>query len=35
MVKRVIKKHYPEDKAIGFREGDLRGAVVAEIAPKK
>jgi hypothetical protein len=35
MVKRVIKKHYPEDKAIGFKEGDLRGAVVAEIAPKK
>ena len=35
MVKRIIKEKYPEDKAVGFREGDLRGAVVAEIAPKK
>jgi len=34
-VQEVIKKAYPEDKAVGFKEGDLRGAVVAEIAPKK
>ena len=34
MVKRIIKKHYPNDKAVGFKEGDLRGAVVAEIVPK-
>ena len=27
----VIKEHYPNDKAIGFKEGDLRGAMVAEI----
>ena len=34
-VKEIISKAYPNDKAIGFKEGDLRGAVVAEIAPKK
>ena len=34
MVRRIIKKKYPEDKAVGFKEGDLRGAVVAEIVPK-
>jgi len=27
----VIKSHYPKDKATGFKEGDLRGAMVAEI----
>ena len=27
----VIKEHYPNDKATGFKEGDLRGAMVAEI----
>ena len=31
----VIKKYYPNDKATGFREGDLRGAMVAEIKEKK
>jgi len=34
-VKEIISKAYPNDKAVGFKEGDLRGAVVAEIAPKK
>jgi len=34
-VKDVIAKTYPNDKAINFKEGDLRGVVVAEIAPKK
>ncbi len=34
-VKEIIKKAYPNDKAIGFKVNDLRGAVVAEIAPKK
>ena len=27
----VIKEYYPNDKATGFKEGDLRGAMVAEI----
>ncbi|MDD5358686.1 MAG: DUF3365 domain-containing protein [Sulfurovaceae bacterium] len=26
-----IKKYYPNDKAVGFKLGDLRGVVVAEI----
>ncbi|SFV61111.1 Cytochrome c family protein [hydrothermal vent metagenome] len=26
-----IKSAYPQDKAIGFKEGDLRGVIVAEI----
>ena len=30
-IAKVIKKHYPNDKATGFKEGDLRGAIVAEI----
>ena len=34
-VKSIIAKAYPNDKAVNFKEGDLRGAVVAEIAPKK
>ncbi len=34
-VKEIISKAYPNDKAVGFKVGDLRGAVVAEIAPKK
>ncbi|ADV46193.1 Tll0287-like domain-containing protein [Nitratifractor salsuginis] len=33
-VKETIAKHYPDDKAVGFHEGDLRGVVVAEIAPE-
>ena len=33
-VKDIISKAYPNDKAVGFKVGDLRGAVVAEIAPK-
>ena len=27
----VIKKYYPNDKATGFKIGDLRGAMVAEV----
>jgi hypothetical protein len=34
-VKEIISKAYPNDKAIGFKVGDLRGAMVAEIKPKK
>jgi hypothetical protein len=34
-VREVLSKKYPEDKAVGFKEGDLRGVVVAEIAPEK
>jgi len=34
-VRETIAKKYPDDKAVGFKEGDLRGVIVAEIAPKK
>jgi len=34
-VKEIISKAYPNDKAVGFKEGDLRGVVVAEIKEKK
>jgi len=27
----TIKKFYPKDQATGFKEGDLRGVIVAEI----
>ena len=27
----TIKKYYPKDQATGFKEGDLRGVIVAEI----
>ena len=30
-IKAVLKKVYPNDKATGFKEGDLRGVIVAEI----
>jgi len=30
-IKTVLKKVYPNDKATGFKEGDLRGVIVAEI----
>lgn len=30
-IKTVIKKVYPEDKATGYKEGSLRGVIVAEI----
>ncbi len=30
-ISQVIKKYYPNDKATGFKLGDLRGAMVAEI----
>jgi len=33
-VKQMIKEKYPEDMATGFKEGDLRGVVVAEF-PKE
>lgn len=26
-----LKEHYPEDKAMGYKMGDLRGAIVVEI----
>ena len=31
-ISKALKSAYPEDKAVGFKEGDLRGVVVAEIA---
>ena len=33
-VREAIAKKYPQDMATGFNEGDLRGAVVAEITPQ-
>jgi hypothetical protein len=30
-IRAVLKKVYPNDKATGFKEGDLRGVIVAEI----
>jgi len=30
-IKKSLEENYPHDKAIGFKEGDLRGVVVAEI----
>jgi hypothetical protein len=30
-IAKAIKSAYPHDKAIGFKEGDLRGVIVAEI----
>jgi hypothetical protein len=30
-----LKHAYPNDKAIGFKEGDLRGVIVAEIPKRK
>lgn len=32
-VAETIAKFYPQDQATGFKEGDLRGVIVAEIAP--
>jgi len=34
-ISQIIKKHYPEDQATGFKEGDLRGVIVAEVTPKQ
>ncbi len=34
-IKEQISKFYPHDKAIGFKKGDLRGVIVAEIKDKK
>jgi hypothetical protein len=34
-VRKVLSEKYPGDKAVNFKEGDLRGVVVAEIAPKR
>ncbi len=31
----TIHKFYPKDQAIGFKEGDLRGVIVAEIAKSR
>ncbi len=30
-IKRLIKERYPYDAAIGYKEGDFRGAIVAEM----
>ena len=30
----IIKEHYPNDKAVGYKVGDFRGAFVAEIIKK-
>ncbi len=30
-IKTVLNKTYPQDKATGFKEGDLRGVIVSEI----
>jgi len=27
----IIKEKYPDDQAVGFKEGDLRGVIVAEV----
>jgi len=34
-IRSMIAKKYPQDKAVDFHEGDLRGVAVAEIAPKQ
>ncbi len=34
-VKETISKNYPNDKATGFKEGSLRGVIVAEIKKDK
>ncbi len=31
-VYKQVKKHYPTDKATGYKEGDLRGMFVVEVA---
>jgi hypothetical protein len=33
-VKNEIKKHYPNDKAIGYKKGDLRGLIVVQVLPQ-
>ncbi len=33
-VKEIISTKYPHDKATGFKEGDLRGVIVAEVPTK-
>ena len=30
-IEATVKKYYPKDRATGFKEGDLRGVIVAEI----
>ncbi|RUM75252.1 MAG: hypothetical protein DSZ11_02635, partial [Sulfurovum sp.] len=30
-IQKVISSKYPNDKAIGYKEGDLRGLIVSEI----
>ena len=29
----AIAEHYPQDEAVGFAEGDLRGWIWAEVPP--
>ncbi len=31
-VRTILQRHYPDDKATGYREGDVRGAVSVKIA---
>ena len=31
-LREALKRHYPEDQAVGFKEGDFRGAFWAEIS---
>lgn len=31
-VRTILQRHYPDDKAMGYREGDVRGAVSVKIA---
>jgi hypothetical protein len=34
-ISEAIKASYPNDKAIGYKDGELRGVVVAEIKEKR
>ncbi len=34
-IKEIISKKYPDDKAINYKVGDLRGVIVAEMPAKK
>ena len=33
-ISKIIKEKYPDDQAVGFKEGDLRGVIVAEVKKK-
>lgn len=34
-IKKIISAKYPNDKAVNFKEGDLRGVIVAQMPTKK